>query len=67
MGVHVDGFIALVAHTVVVGEAKVTGRKADAVLAAYHAINAALRLLKPGSTNNKATEVISKVVDSYKC
>lgn len=52
MGAHIDGFIAVVAHTVIVGssaEKKVTGRKADVVLAAHFASQAALRLLKPGT------------------
>jgi methionine aminopeptidase len=52
LGVHIDGFLGLVGHTVVVSEGEVSGRKADVILAAYNAINGALRLLKPGSTNN---------------
>ena len=50
LGCHVDGFIAVAAHTFVVGSSKdkkVDGRKADVILAAYHAAEAALRLLKP--------------------
>jgi len=41
-----------VAHTIVINsssEKKVTGRKADVVLAAHFASQAALRLLKPGT------------------
>jgi len=40
LGVHIDGFIALVAHTVVVGSDKTPaeGKKADAILAAHTAI-----------------------------
>jgi len=52
LGAHIDGFIAVVAHTLVVGaslERKVTGKKANVVLAAYLASQAALRLLKPGN------------------
>ncbi len=40
------------AHTVVVGSspsAKITGRKADILLAAHYASEAALRLMKPGT------------------
>ena len=54
MGAHVDGFIAVVAHTVVVPGATgekdkiATGRMADAILAAHYASEAALRLVKPG-------------------
>lgn len=52
LGAHIDGFIAVVAHTFVIGssaEKKVTGRKADVILAAHYASQAALRLLKPGT------------------
>ena len=41
LGVHIDGYIALVAHTVVCQKdpnAVVEGRKADVILAAYNAI-----------------------------
>lgn len=46
-GAHIDGFIAVVAHTVAVGDGEVTGRAADVLLAAHYASEAALRLLKP--------------------
>ncbi|KAL4701663.1 hypothetical protein H8959_015667 [Pygathrix nigripes] len=52
LGVHVDGFIANVAHTFVVGVAQgtqVTGRKADVIKAAHLCAEAALRLVKPGN------------------
>lgn len=52
MGAHIDGFIAVAAHTIVVGSSadkKVSGRKADVTLAAYWAVQAALRLLKAGN------------------
>ena len=52
LGAHIDGFCAVVAHTIVVGaskDRKVTGRKADAIMAAHLASEAALRLVKPGT------------------
>lgn len=67
---HIDGFIAVVAHTIVIGASsknKVTGRKADAILAAHHASQAALRLLKPGNETYAITDAVQKVADSYKC
>ncbi|CAG0891028.1 unnamed protein product [Cyprideis torosa] len=70
LGAHIDGFSAVVAHTFVVGatkDAKVKGRKADAILAAYNASEAALRLLRPGNTNNQITEMVSKVAEQYEC
>lgn len=47
-----DGFIAVVAHTIVVGAAKhrkCMGKKANAILAAHYASEAALRLMKQGN------------------
>lgn len=70
LGCHIDGFIAVAAHTFVVGatkDKKATGRKADVILAAYNAAEAALRLLKPGSSNYAITESIDKIAESYKC
>lgn len=44
LGCHIDGFISQAAHTIVVSadpSAKVTGRKADVILAAYNSLLAA--------------------------
>ncbi|XP_057375274.1 proliferation-associated protein 2G4-like [Daphnia carinata] len=70
LGAHVDGFIASVAHTVIVGSTsstKITGRKADVLLAAHYASEAALRLMKPGTENQAVTNVVQTVAESYKC
>lgn len=70
LGCHIDGYIAVVAHTLVVGatrEKKVTGRKADVILAAYHAAEAAIRLIKPGESNNNVTEMIDRIAHAYHC
>lgn len=51
LGVHIDGYIALVAHTVVVTKDPsniIEEKKANAIIAAYQAAQAAYRLLKPG-------------------
>lgn len=70
---HIDGFVGLVAHTIIVGEKETKGKKADVVLAAYQAIQASLRLLRPGNlnyqvkTNNwKITDTIKLVTETYK-
>lgn len=70
LGAHIDGFIAVAAHTLVIGaslENKVKGRKADVILAAYNAAQATLRLVKEGKGNYGVTEGVQKVADSYKC
>jgi len=69
-GVHIDGFIACVGHTIVVGaskENKITGRKADVLMAAYYAAEIALRLVKAGNNNNQVTEVVEKVAAEFNC
>ena len=51
LGAHIDGFIAVAAHSVLVqGEAKspVEGQAADVLQAANTALEAALRLIRPG-------------------
>lgn len=58
LGAHFDGFMALVAHTIVVQadpNLQVTDKKADVILAAYKGVQAAFRLLKPGNINNQVT------------
>lgn len=70
LGAQIDGYIAVIAHTLVVGaskENKVKGRKADVIMAAHLASEAALRLVKPGNENNMITEAVQKVAESYKC
>ncbi|KAK3106673.1 hypothetical protein FSP39_024934 [Pinctada imbricata] len=70
LGAQIDGFIAVVAHTLVVGasqENKIKGRKADAVMAAHLASEAALRLVKPGNENYVVTDAVQKVAESYDC
>ena len=51
-GLHIDGFIATAAHTLVVGATKdepVTGKKADALKAAHYAAEASIRLIQSGN------------------
>ena len=69
LGVHINGFAAVVAHTVVVSDKQepVTGRQADVVLAAYNAVQAAVRVMFPQKNNNyDVTNVVRQVCDSYK-
>lgn len=71
LAVHIDGFIACMAHTILLGangiEAKITGRKADVMMAAYTAAEAAIRLLKPGKKNKDISAAIGKAAAEFKC
>ncbi|XP_076897071.1 ERBB-3 BINDING PROTEIN 1-like [Bidens hawaiensis] len=67
MGCHIDGFIAVVAHTHVLQQGPVTGRAADVIAAANASAEVALRLVKPGKKNQDVTEAIQKVAAAYDC
>uniref|UniRef100_A0A5K3EM14 Peptidase_M24 domain-containing protein n=1 Tax=Mesocestoides corti TaxID=53468 RepID=A0A5K3EM14_MESCO len=70
LGAHVDGFSSVIGHTFVIGasvENKVTGRKADVIVAANVAAEVAKRLVKPGNENFKVTDMIAKAVADFNC
>ncbi|XP_010553237.1 PREDICTED: ERBB-3 BINDING PROTEIN 1-like [Tarenaya hassleriana] len=67
MGCHIDGFIAVVAQTIVLQEGPITGRKADVIAAANTAAEVALRLVRPGKKNQEVSEAIQKVAEAYDC
>mmetsp|Transcript_2946 Transcript_2946/g.8908 ORF Transcript_2946/g.8908 Transcript_2946/m.8908 type:complete len:382 (-) Transcript_2946:1952-3097(-) len=67
LAVHIDGFIAPVASTVVVGGGEVTGPKADVIMAAYTAAEVALRMIRPGAKTYAVTDAIQKVAEAYGC
>jgi len=66
LGVHVDGYIAVVAHTIILSDQK-KSRSVDALLAAHYCAEAALRMVKPGIENTKVTDVVTKISESYGC
>eukprot|EP00930_Biecheleria_cincta_P066174 TRINITY_DN521_c0_g2_i1.p1 TRINITY_DN521_c0_g2~~TRINITY_DN521_c0_g2_i1.p1 ORF type:complete len:386 (+),score=110.37 TRINITY_DN521_c0_g2_i1:111-1268(+) len=66
MACHLDGFIASAAHTVVVGGEKVEDKRADVIMAAWNAAEAALRLVQVGNTNTQVTQTFAKVAEEFK-
>merc|ERR1712194_295985 len=69
MGCHIDGFIAGAGHTVIVGPVPeaVADRRADVVLAAWNAAEAAMRLVQVGNTNTQLTEAFGKIAAEFNC
>ena len=74
LGVHVDGFIAVVAHTIVVlgdvqpdsAAASVdSAARTNVASAAWMAAEVAVKLIKAGNTNTQVTAAIKKVADAY--
>lgn len=67
LGTHIDGYTAVAAHTVVIGEPEVRGRKADVIRAAWAASEAALRSIVVGGKSTAVVNVMKSCVESFKC
>lgn len=70
LGAHIDGFAAISGETIVVGasaENPVTGKRADALKAAWTAAEAAMRTLKVGNKNWAVTEIVGRTATAFGC
>lgn len=68
LGVHIDGYIAISGHTIVVSANpadKVSGKAANVIKAAHDAKEAALRTILAGNKNTQVTDVIENVTKEY--
>jgi len=68
MGVHIDGYIASVAHTIYLQgdmSAPVEGVAADVMAAAQVAGEAAIRLIQPGKSSADVAPVLEQVAETY--
>lgn len=70
LGCHIDGYISVAAHTLVVPEAAggdpaVEKDMGNCAVAAYNAMLVAAASIKAGATNKEVTEIVNKVADSY--
>eukprot|EP00917_Polyrhabdina_sp_WS-2016_P032488 GHVP01069300.1.p1 GENE.GHVP01069300.1~~GHVP01069300.1.p1 ORF type:complete len:363 (+),score=73.54 GHVP01069300.1:36-1124(+) len=66
LGVHIDNFLSVAGHTVIVGT-QTDPRAHNVVMAAYEAAEAALRTMRPGKKNSDVTSIMKKVTDEYDC
>jgi len=66
LGVHIDGFPVLLAHSLIIGK-EGDDLKLRAINAAYDALETAAKMLKIGNTNSQVTNTTTKVVEAYKC
>lgn len=69
LGIHVEGYCAVVAHTIQVTEDNELGKDEKAarvIAAAYNVLNTALRKMRPGATIYEVTEVIEKAAEHFK-
>jgi len=71
LGCHIDGYIAVAAHTLVVSESAdsppetVDSELGNVAVAAYNAMLVAANAIKAGATNTEVTEVVQRVASSY--
>jgi curved DNA binding protein len=66
LGVHIDGYAAVVAHTIVVpGATVIEDRRADVVAAAYTAFQVLCRSIRPGMKNTQLSELVERVAKAY--
>jgi len=69
LGVHIDGYIVVAAHTFVIraegDTGPVTGRVADVIKAAYLAAEACVKTIKSGVSNGAVTSVIDAVAKDF--
>ncbi|EEH52880.1 uncharacterized protein MICPUCDRAFT_52887 [Micromonas pusilla CCMP1545] len=67
LGAHVDGYVAVVAHTHVVGadDRVPAGAQADVMEAAVVASEAAIRKLRPGASTSDVAKAIETVANDY--
>ncbi|ORY83916.1 curved DNA-binding protein [Protomyces lactucae-debilis] len=67
LGAQIDGFGAILGDTIVVGSSDIVGKKADVMLAAHLASEAAIRLIKPGNKNWDVTDAVQKIAEAFGC
>jgi len=67
LGVQIDGYIAVVAHTIIVeqGDAPVVGPQADVLAAARVACEAAHKLIRPGGKSSTLTAAFKNIGEIY--
>ncbi|KAL7673215.1 hypothetical protein ACOME3_008083 [Neoechinorhynchus agilis] len=67
LGCHVDGYPSVVCYTIVVGadgNNKVTGKKADVIVAAYSSLQIITRMFKPGCRIQEISKLVSSMVEN---
>lgn len=69
LGVHVNGFPALVCYTVLVNESgqKISDRRADVMKAAIEASREIINVMKPGKFNEDIVQIMKEKAEKYNC
>jgi len=67
LGCHIDGYISVAAHTLVVSESSddVDSELGNVAVAAYNAMLVAAASIKAGAKNSEVTEVVQRIAKNY--
>lgn len=65
LGCHLDGYIAVAAHTIVVGNTNSDQALGNVATAAYNAMLVASQEIKAGNTNDQVTKAVERVANAY--
>lgn len=71
LGCHIDGYISVAAHTLVVSESadsppeSTDAELGNVAVAAYNAMLVAASAIRAGETNTKVTEIVQKIAKNY--
>lgn len=66
MACQIDGFVAAVGHSMIVGDEEVTDKRADVMHAAWLAAEAALRMVQVGKKNTDVTGILKTCSTEFK-
>jgi methionine aminopeptidase len=70
LGVHIDGYVAVQAATMIVGAdetSEITGKAADVLQCAQTCLEAALRLIRPGKRIVDVAGPLNQIAGTYGC
>jgi methionine aminopeptidase len=70
VGVHIDGYIAVQATSMVVRDSEdepVTGKAADAIACANTCFEAAMRMIRPGKRISEVAGPLNEIAKAYGC
>jgi len=65
LGCHIDGYISVAAHTVVVGNPEIPPELGNVAVAAYNTMLVAAHALKAGAKNSEVTAAVERITKAY--
>lgn len=67
LGAHIEGYPAVIAYTVIVGDIKKGDRRAEVIKAVSEASREVARMMRPRTTSTEIMKTMQKYADKYNC